>query len=139
MDPEIAALAGSAGTALVGALTTDAWHGVRDRFLALWRRARPEQEPGVARDLDDTREELLAAPEGPGRDTVAEGSGTEWQSRLRRLLTAHPELAADLRALVTDLTPPETPAPGVTQHATASGNARVYQAGRDMRIGGADA
>ncbi|GAA3170395.1 MULTISPECIES: hypothetical protein [Streptomyces] len=138
MDPEIATLAGSAGTALVGALATDAWHGVRDRVLALWQRTRPEQAPGVAGDLDGTREELLAAPEGAGRDAVAAESGTEWQVRLRRLLTAHPELAGELRALVADLTPPEAPAPAVTQHATASGDARVYQAGRDMRIGGAD-
>ncbi|MFJ9469274.1 hypothetical protein [Streptomyces caniferus] len=137
MDPEIAALAGTAGTTLVTLLATDTWYSVRDRVVALWQRARPDRAPAVAAELDVTREELLGA-RAAGDEAVEAEMGAEWQGRIRRLLTAHPELAGELRTLLAELAPDTVPAPTVTQHATASGQARVYQAGRDMRISGAD-
>ncbi|GAA2308345.1 hypothetical protein OHT20_38565 [Streptomyces caniferus] len=137
MDPEIAALAGTAGTTLVTLLATDTWHSVRDRVVALWQRARPDRAPAVAAELDVTREELLGA-RAAGDEAVEAEMGSEWQGRIRRLLTAHPELAGELRTLLAELAPDTAPAPTITQHATASGQAHVYQAGRDMRISGAD-
>jgi len=137
VDPEIAALAGTAGTTLVTLLATDTWHSVRDRVVALWQRARPDRAPAVADELDVTREELLGA-QAAGDEAAAAEMGAEWQGRIRRLLAAHPELAGELRALLAELAPEAAAAPAVTQHATASGQARVYQAGRDMRISRVD-
>lgn len=137
MDPEIAALAGTAGTAIVTALTTDAWNGVRDRTLALWQRARPGRAAAVADELDASRQELLDAQVTGDSDVEAEVRA-EWQGRVRRLLTAHPELTEELRALLSELSPDPAASPAVSQQATASGQARIYQAGRDMRIDGAE-
>ncbi|MFG2490762.1 hypothetical protein ACGFSD_06805 [Streptomyces caniferus] len=137
MDPEIAALAGTAGTTLVTLLATDTWHSVRNRVVALWQRARLDRAPAVAAELDVTRAELLGA-RAAGDEAVEAEMGAEWQGRIRRLLTAHPELAGELRTLLAELAPDAAVAPTVTQHATASGQAHVYQAGRDMRISGAD-
>lgn len=137
MDPEIAALAGTAGTTLVTLLATDTWHSVRDRVVALWQRARPDTAPAVAIELDVTREDLLGA-QATGDEAVEAEMAAEWQGRIRRLLTAHPALTGELRTLLAELAPDAAPAPTVTQHAAASGQARVYQAGRDMRISGAD-
>ncbi|GAB2874558.1 hypothetical protein [Streptomyces mayteni] len=134
MDPEIAALAGTAGTTIVTLAATDAWQRTRDGLAALWHRVRPDRAATVTAQLDTTREELTAAPDA---DTEAE-LAAEWQGRIRRLLVEHPEVADELRTLLAELREePAAPpaAPVVDQRATASGNARVYQAGGDMHIG----
>lgn len=134
MEPEITALAASAGTALVTALATEAWHGATMGLVALWRRVLPERADAVEAELDATREDLREAQNEGDKETPAE-LAAEWQGRIRRLLSAHPEVADELRALLVQ--PQEQPpaAPTVNQRATASGNSRVYQAGRDMNLG----
>nr|WP_206324382.1 hypothetical protein [Streptomyces sp. HNM0574] len=126
-------MAATAGSALVTQLTTEAWQGARDRFVALWRRARPERAEGLAAEIEATRDDLLAADEAGDPDTAPELSA-EWQGRIRRLLAARPDVADELRTLLEELAPPQAPA-AVTQTATASGSARVYQAGRDLHLG----
>ncbi|WP_098010990.1 hypothetical protein [Streptomyces sp. sk226] len=129
MEPELTTLAQSAGVTLVGLMATDAWERARDGVVALWQRARPERADAVAAELTDTRADLAADA------TAGEELAAEWQGRIRRLLTERPEVAADLRALLDELAPSErTVAPTVAQRATASGSARVYQAGRDQHI-----
>ena len=140
MEAELAALAATTGTTLVGLLATDTWNSVRQGMVLLWRRARPDRAEDVGAELDAAREELLAAQEDSDLRTAAEtrdGIRAEWQGRVRRLLYAHPELADDLRALLAETTSaaPVSPTPPVpTQQATASGEARIYQAGRDLHI-----
>ncbi|MFJ3694615.1 hypothetical protein ACIPW9_10940 [Streptomyces sp. NPDC090052] len=137
MDPEIAALASTAGTTLVTMLTTDAWNSVRDGLVSLWQRAQPDRAPAIAGELDVTRDELLGAQAVGDREAEAEVRA-EWQGRIRRLIAAHPELIEELRAMVAELAPDDAAPPTVTQRATASGRARVYQSGRDMRINGTE-
>lgn len=132
MDPEIAALAASAGTALVTALATEAWQSASEGLVALWRRVLPGRADAVEAELEATRGDLLGARDEGDEETPAE-LAAEWQGRLRRLLSAHPEAADELRTLLAQAQPPA--APTITQHATASGNSRVYQAGRNMNIG----
>ncbi|MFD5748197.1 hypothetical protein [Streptomyces sp. NPDC127033] len=133
MDAEITLLAGTAGTTIASLLATDAWNGVRNGVLALWRRVRPDDEEHVAVQLDTSRRDLLDARADSDEDTERE-IAAEWRGRVRRLLVAHPELAAELRSLLTELAPGTPAATAVTQHATASGDSRVYQAGRDLHI-----
>ncbi|MFJ5014187.1 hypothetical protein [Streptomyces griseoluteus] len=134
MDPEMAMLAGTAGTTLVTLLTTEAWQRARDGVASLWRRAEPGRADAISAELDVTRGDLLAAQASGDLESRDELSA-EWQGRLRRLLVAHPEETAALRTLLDELDPRPHAAPSVTQHATASGHARVYQAGRDQNFG----
>ncbi|WP_405552691.1 hypothetical protein [Streptomyces sp. NBC_01171] len=133
MDPELAALAATAGTTLVSSLTTEVWQRARDGIASLWRRSQPERADAITTELDTTRVDLMAARDG-GDGGTPEELGAEWQGRIRRLLVAHPETADDLRSLLAELTPAAAVTPSVTQHATASGQARVYQAGRDQNF-----
>ncbi|MFJ5515556.1 hypothetical protein ACIQB4_00665 [Streptomyces griseoluteus] len=134
MDPEMAMLAGTAGTTLVTLLTTEAWQRARDGVASLWRRAEPGRADAISAELDVTRGDLLAARASGDLESRDELSA-EWQGRLRRLLAAHPEETAALRTLLDELAPCPPAAPSVTQHAAASGHARVYQAGRDQNFG----
>ncbi|WP_329386681.1 hypothetical protein [Streptomyces sp. NBC_01716] len=139
MEAELAALAAAAGTTLVTSLATDTWNSMREGMVLLWRRARPDRAEDVDAELEASREELLAVrASGPQAEAETRGEiRAEWQGRVRRLLYAHPELAEDLRTLLAETAPPapvSAAPPGPAQQATASGEARIYQAGRDLHI-----
>lgn len=129
------ALASTAGTTVVTLMATDAWERTRDGIAALWRRVHPERADTVAAELEATREDLASAQAGGDEDAVQELQA-EWRARIRRLLREQPEAAEELRRLLDDLAPDAAPARTVTvtQHATASGHARIYQAGRDQHL-----
>ncbi|WP_405668773.1 hypothetical protein [Streptomyces sp. NBC_00055] len=129
----MAVLASTAGTTLVTLLTTEAWQRARDGIASLWRRTEPERAEAISAELDVTRRELLAAQAGGDLESRSE-LGAEWQGRMRRLLAAHPEETEALRALLSELAPYAPADSSVTQHASASGHARVYQAGRDQNF-----
>ncbi|MFG2947564.1 hypothetical protein [Streptomyces adustus] len=133
MDAEITLLAGTAGTTIATLLASDTWNGVRNGVLALWRRVRPDREEHVAAQLDASRRDLLDA-QAEGDEETEREIAAEWRGRIRRLLATHPELAAELRSLLIQFAPEGPAAMTVTQHATASGSARVYQAGRDLNL-----
>lgn len=133
MDAEVALLAQSAGTTLVALMATDAWHRARDGITQLWRRTQPERAETVAAELEAGREDVLAAAAADDQQTLEE-LRLQWQGAVRRLLVARPDAVAELRALLDQLDPDGSVARQITQHATASGQARVYQAGRDQHI-----
>ncbi|MET8945371.1 hypothetical protein ABZX30_17750 [Streptomyces sp. NPDC004542] len=131
MDPETALLAQSAGVPLVTLMATDAWERTREGITQLWRRTQPHRAEAVAAELEATREDALAAGEADDQETLGE-LHLEWQGRLRRLLTAQPGVAVELRRLLDELEPRGATGLAVNQHASASGQARIYQAGRDQ-------
>lgn len=133
MDPEITSLAQSGGAALVTLMTTDAWQAAREGFVQLWRRVQAHRADAVAAELDVGRADVLTALAADDQEVLSE-LRAEWQGRLRRLLVAQPEAAAELRRLLDEMAPSPAADPGVAQRATASGHARVYQAGRDQHI-----
>lgn len=107
MDPVVAAF----GTALVGAIATDAWQQVHEAVTGLWRRVHPRREDdSIGADLDELREQVLVARrDGDARtERALEGA---WQVRLQQLLRADPALADELqRVLDQVLTPAITSA-----------------------------
>jgi hypothetical protein len=106
MDPVVAAF----GTALVGAIATDAWQQVREALTGLWRRVHPRRGDDVGAELDELREQVLAARRDGDASTERALEGA-WQLRLQQLLRADPALAAELqRVLDQVLTPALTPA-----------------------------
>jgi hypothetical protein len=137
MDP--VTLTAAAGTALVGAMATDAWAQAKAIVVGLWRRVHPERANTVEAELIEVRTEVLAAREAGDAQTEA-ALAAEWQRRLRRLLDANPNLAGEMQRVLHDELIPMLPAAEqtrvrtVTMAATASGHGRVYQAGRDQRI-----
>ncbi|GGM86168.1 hypothetical protein [Streptomyces fuscichromogenes] len=133
MDPEVTSLAQSAGTTLVTLMATDAWQRTREGLTQLWRRMQPERAEIVAAELEAGREDVLAAMAAHDQETLNE-LRLQWQGLVRRLIVSRPAAAAELRALLDELDPDGTAARRITQHATASGQARIYQAGRDQHI-----
>jgi hypothetical protein len=119
---------------MVTMMATDAWQAARDGVIALWRRIQPGRADATAVQLDASREDALAAGVADDQQTLSE-LRAQWQGLFRRLVVAHPEAAAELRALLDELQQPGgSVAPVTAQRATASGHARVYQAGRDQHI-----
>jgi len=133
VDPEVTSLAQSAGTTLVTLMAADAWQHTRDGFTRLWSRMQPERAETMAAELEAGREDVLTAVAAHDQETLDE-LRLQWQGFLRRLIVARPDAAAELRRLLDELDPEGSVARQVTQHATASGQARVYQAGRDQHI-----
>ncbi|MEV0123590.1 hypothetical protein AB0I16_19010 [Streptomyces sp. NPDC050703] len=133
MDPEVTSLAQSAGTTLVTLMAADAWQRTRDGFTQLWQRMQPERAETVAAELEAGRADVLAAVAAHDQETLEE-LRLQWQGLLRRLVVARPAAADELRRLLDELDPGGSAARQVTQHATASGHGRVYQAGRDQHI-----
>ncbi len=137
MDPIVM----SAATALVGAMTTDAWEQVRTAFTGWWRRIRPQQADRVAGQLEDSRDRAMTAHREQDTDAESELVSV-WADRLTELLGENRSLAEDLRRLMErDIAPHVHHDTGIrtgTQelHAEASGHGRVYQAGRDQHIQG---
>ncbi|MGW2183414.1 hypothetical protein ACWCXX_36340 [Streptomyces sp. NPDC001732] len=137
MDPELAALASSAATTMVGVLATDGWENVKSLVGRLWQRVHPDRAEVVEAELVETRTELLTARQTQDGEAEQHLVG-EWHGRLRRLLAADPELAEELRRMVAELqsaaAEDRAGAGPVDMRARASGHAKVYQAGRDQHI-----
>jgi len=104
VEGELAALAASGATSLVGLMVTDMWSQVRTRTAALFARRRTGQAELVEAELEQSRVELLTATEHGDQQTVEEVK-VEWRRRLRRLLASDPQVGAQLRALLDEFDP----------------------------------
>ncbi|MFF7329023.1 hypothetical protein [Streptomyces sp. NPDC008150] len=133
MEAELTSLAQSAGATLVTLMATDAWQRTRDGLTGLWHRLQPERAQTVAAELETGREDVLAAIAADDQQTLNEVR-LQWQGLLRRLIVAHPGAAEELRQLLDEVDPGGAAPHRITQQATASGQAKVYQAGRDQHI-----
>lgn len=139
MDQDMTRLAWEGASTVVALLATDAWEQAKNGLQALWHRVHPERSDAVGADLLETRASVLAA-RAAADQAIESGLVQEWQSRLRRILTEDPRLIHVLRTLLDDELVPSLPAADQTRivkikmDATASGDSRVYQAGRDQHI-----
>lgn len=102
MEAELAALAASGATSLVGLMVSDAWAQTRVRVARFL--ARGEETGGVDEELEASREELIAARDGDEPDVAADIED-EWRLRMRRALRADPAAAQELRLLLDELAP----------------------------------
>ena len=108
------ALAAMAAAALVQAVVTDGWEGVRHKVARLFGRGQPDAT--IERRLDATRDQLTAAT--PGKlETVRASLAAQWETRFADLLADHPDAEAELAALVKDIKPAVT----ATDHSVAAG------------------
>lgn len=110
----VVALAATAAAALVQAMVTDGWEGVRHKVARLFGRGQPDA--AIKRRLDVTRDQLTAATPDD-LDKVQAALATQWETRFADLLADHPDAAAELAALVKEIRPTVT----ATDHAIAAG------------------
>ncbi|GGT23926.1 hypothetical protein [Streptomyces purpureus] len=125
MEAELVALATAGATALVQQMVGDGWGQVKGRVTAFFARRAGTDPEAVGEELETVRAELLTADESGDAQAVSEAQAearTEWRARMRRTLRADPQAAAELRALLDELTPP-TPGreTGLEVHNTMSG------------------
>ncbi|MFC9602800.1 hypothetical protein ACFTTN_04970 [Streptomyces niveus] len=134
MDEQLTALATAAATTVMNSLATDAWERVRTLVGQLWHR--PEQVAAVEEQLGDARELLLS----PAHEDDALDLAAAWRLRFRQLLATDETAAQALAEIVAELTAEagedgkqgwEAPR-SLEMRAQASGDAQVYQSGRDM-------
>jgi hypothetical protein len=95
---EVAAeLAGAGGTALVGAMATDAWQATRSGVARLFGRGGSARQAAIEAQLDGN-----AALVAQARDTeeVRASLVPVWRLQLEALLAEHPDVVEELRALV---------------------------------------
>ncbi|MFE1800299.1 hypothetical protein ACFW9L_29605 [Streptomyces sp. NPDC059517] len=118
MDAELAALAAAGATALVQQMVTDGWGNVRDRVVALCSRGR--DEAAVQGELEESRADLVAARDADDEEAAADVQAS-WRVRLRRTLRDDPEAAAELRAILDELSPQSTTPTTLNVHNTFSG------------------
>jgi hypothetical protein len=93
----VAALALAAGNALVQAIVSDGWEGVRQKVARLF--GRDNTDPAIERRLDATREQLTAAAPGDLAQAQAD-QARQWQTRFADLLADHPDAEPQVAALV---------------------------------------
>ena len=109
----VLALAATAAAALLQAVVTDDWEGVRHKVTRLFGRGQPDA--AIERRLDATRDQLTAA--APGEvETVRAALAAQWETRFADLLADHPGAEAELAALVKEIRPAVTAA----DHAVAA-------------------
>jgi hypothetical protein len=112
----VVALGATAAAALVQAMVTDGWEGVRHRVARLFGRNQPD--PVIERRLDATRDQLTAATPGD-LEKVQAVMAAQWETRFTDLLTDHPDAQTELAGLVEEL---RSIAPvAATDHAVAAG------------------
>jgi hypothetical protein len=120
VEAELMALATAGATTLVQQMATDGWNRVRERAVAFFAARGSASPEAVGSDLDAARSELVAAREDDDHETAADLQA-EWRGRLRRVLRADPEAAAELRALLAEVER-EAPAQQIRDvHNTISG------------------
>jgi hypothetical protein len=103
-----------AAAALVQAVVTDGWEGVRHKVARLFGRGNPDV--AIERRLDATKEQLTAATPND-LERVRATLAAQWETRFADLLADHPDAEAELAALVKDLKPTVT----ATDHSVAAG------------------
>ena len=137
MDPLVLA----AGTALIGAMATDAWQQTRIAVVAWWRKVHPGRADAVGAELDTARAQVLAARERGDEDTEQALAGT-WRLQLQQLLDQDPGPGPGLQRLLEEHLTPALPAAEQARvqqiiiNAQARDQARQYIAGRDQHITG---
>lgn len=125
-------LAQWAGTTVVAAALTDAWESARTRVAKVFGRGSARKTEAAEAWLDRTRDQLAAAAPGTDLEQVAATAAGRWAGRFADLLDEDPGLAADLRAVVTEVAA-LLPAAGVSaaDHSVAAGrDVTIISAGR---------
>lgn len=125
MEAELAALASSGATALVGLMVSDSWARVKGGFARMLAQSAPVEAP--LEELETSRMEVVTAHLEHDQTKVA-AIESHWRSRLELLLRSDETAADALRRLL----PAPTPSPVETIYNFNSGDTHlgsIIQAG----------
>ena len=129
----LAALASTGGTAVVTAMATDSWEGIKARFARLLGRGDAKETEAVSARLEQSRV-ALASASGSGLERVRAEHEVAWRTRLEDLLEHDPGAEQELRALVAEVQALVIGSAGrVEQHATASDQAQQAVQGHGVQ------
>lgn len=126
MEAELAGLAASGATTVVGLMASDAWAQVRARLARFFARDGAEgAEEAATADLERSRDELAEA-RGAQDAATEDDLRAEWRLRLRRTLQADPAAADELRRLLAELSPEPQAAGGTTYYTANTTHGGVF-------------
>jgi hypothetical protein len=101
----VVALAAMAAAALVQAMVTDGWEGVRHKVARLFGSGQPDV--AIERRMDATKDHLTATSPDELK-TVQAALAAQWEIRFADLLADHPSAGSELAALVNEIRPAVT-------------------------------
>ena len=115
-------LAGTVAGALVKAMDTHLWTGVRTEVAGVLGSDEPRRVEFVTTRLQASRDELALVPLERQTQARAEFT-TEWRGSIHAVLWEHPELEQRLRTLLCTISPtlPRTPVDAAVVHPTPPG------------------
>ncbi len=122
----LTALVQWAGQTVAAAAVTDVWESARRKFARLLGRGDARKTEVAKRWLAETREQLTAV-EGADLERARAAQAQRWEGRFADLLDEDPAAAADLRALVEEIT-------AVLPAGVVSATGHGVAAGRDVSI-----
>jgi hypothetical protein len=129
----LTALASTGGTALVTAMVTDSWEGVKARFARLFGQGDAGQAEMAAGRLEQSRAEL-ASLSGGDLERARSQQEIAWRTRLGDLLEQDPSVERELQILVADVQAQVTGSVGrVEQHAAAFDQAQQAVQGHGVQ------
>lgn len=118
MEAELASLATSGATTLIGLMVSETWSQARERVARFF--ARGADEEAVDEELRLSEQELVAARASDDELAVADIEAG-WRLRLRRVLQADPGAAEELRLLLAELAPGAGSDVAATVHNSVNG------------------
>jgi hypothetical protein len=129
----LTALASTGGSALVTAMVTDGWEGVKSRFARLFGRGDAKKTEAAAVNMEQSRV-VLAGLSGSALERTRDEQEIVWRTRLGDLLEQDPSVEQELRTLVAEVQAQVIGSAGhVEQHAAAFDQAQQAVQGHGVQ------
>jgi hypothetical protein len=129
-----AELAAAGGTALVTAMVTDGWEGIKARFTRLLGGGEAKETERAAARMDEARV-LLAALSGAELQQMRAEQELAWRIRIGDLLERRPEWEHELSSLVAEVKAQARGSVGrVEQHVSGAGRAQQAVQGHGVQV-----
>jgi hypothetical protein len=129
----LTALASMGGSALVTAMVTDGWEGMKARFARMFGRGDAKRAEVAAGRLEQSQA-VLAGLSGPDLERARTEQEIMWRTRLADLLEQDPSAEQELRTLVAEVQAQVAGSVGrVEQHAAAFDQAQQAVQGHGVQ------
>jgi hypothetical protein len=133
MGEELAVLVSAAGSALVTAMVTDGWEGIRVRFARLLGRGRAKEAEAAEERLEESRQALTGLS-GAALERAKTELEIAWRTRLSELLDHDPGAERELRLLAAEAQALAAGSAGpIVQHAAAFDQAQQAVQGHGVQ------